>query len=125
MVTAEVTVHRGLSRFSRRDGRCLINMLNRRENGTVPVALREWDRSMFSANRFLVKYICSPKNGPVRGWRVNGYRRRSFALRRMTVFAQADRTRKIFREFALGPPFLAFWAINDCVTRYTNRSFVA
>jgi len=40
-------------------------MLDRRENGTVPLARREGDRSMFSANRLFAKYVGSPKNGPV------------------------------------------------------------
>jgi len=40
---------RGLSQFSRRDSRPVENTLDRRENGTVPLAPREGDRSMFSA----------------------------------------------------------------------------
>jgi hypothetical protein len=40
-------------------------MLDRRENGTVPLAPWEGDRSMFSANRLFAKYVGSPKNGPV------------------------------------------------------------
>ena len=48
--SVRVTVHRGLSRFSRRVGRNLGKVLNRRDNGTVPLAPREGDRSMFSAN---------------------------------------------------------------------------
>jgi hypothetical protein len=40
-------------------------VLNCRENGTVPLASREGDRSMFSANVFLVEYDLPPKNGPV------------------------------------------------------------
>ena len=39
--TLFVTVHRGLSRFSRRSGRCHARTLDRRENGTVPLAPRE------------------------------------------------------------------------------------
>ena len=42
-----------------------MNWLDRRKNGTVPLALREGDRSMFSANRLSAKYAFSPKNGPV------------------------------------------------------------
>ncbi len=49
-------------------------MLDRRENGTVPLALREGDRSVFSANRLFAKYVGSPKNGPVPNQGVNGYR---------------------------------------------------
>jgi len=41
--------------------------------GTVPLALREGDRSMFSANRLFAEHIYSPKNGPVPGRGVNGY----------------------------------------------------
>jgi hypothetical protein len=65
MNVKRLTVHRGLSRFSRHRGCCHTQMLDRRENGTVPLALREGDRSMFSANRLFAKYVGSPKNGPV------------------------------------------------------------
>jgi hypothetical protein len=33
--------------------------------GTIPLAPREWDRSMFSVDRLFAKGIFSPKNGPV------------------------------------------------------------
>jgi hypothetical protein len=69
-----VTVHRGLSRFSRRQGRWVGKVLNCRENGTVPLASLEGDRSMFSANVFLVEYVFPPKNGPVPSQPVNGYK---------------------------------------------------
>jgi DNA-binding NtrC family response regulator len=39
--TKNVTVHRGLSRFSRRQGRWVGKVLNCRENGTVPLASRD------------------------------------------------------------------------------------
>ncbi len=65
--------HRGLSQFSRREGRCLGKSLDRRENGTVPLAPREGDRSMFSANRLPAKRIFQPKNGPVPSQPVNAY----------------------------------------------------
>ncbi len=55
----------GLSQFSRREERCENHKLDRRENGTVPLAPREGDRSMFSAWRRLAKCNLSPKNGPV------------------------------------------------------------
>jgi len=56
---------RGLSQFSRRDSRPVEKTLDRRENGTVPLAPREGDRSMFSAKGFFAKYVFRPKNGPV------------------------------------------------------------
>ncbi|MCD4726738.1 MAG: hypothetical protein K8R46_03690, partial [Pirellulales bacterium] len=65
MQVVGVTVHRGLSQFSRREGHCLEKSLDRRENGTVPLAPREGDRSMFSANRLPAKCVFRPKNGPV------------------------------------------------------------
>jgi hypothetical protein len=68
-----VTVHRGLSRFSRRKRYNAVKMLNCRENGTVPLAPREGDRSMFSAYRLSAKYVFPPKNGPVPDWAVNAY----------------------------------------------------
>ena len=63
----------GLSQFSRRDGRCDVNWLDRRENGTVPLASREGDRSMFSADRLSAKCVFSPKNGPVPGLNPAGF----------------------------------------------------
>ena len=63
----------GLSQFSRREWHCRMNWLDRRENGTVPLALREGDRSMFSASRLSAKCAFSPKNGPVPSRTVNGY----------------------------------------------------
>ena len=68
-----VTVHRGLSQFSRRGKRYDANRLDRRENGTVPLAPREGDRSMFSAQRLSEEYAFSPKNGPVPERPVNAY----------------------------------------------------
>jgi hypothetical protein len=47
--------------------------LDCRENGTVPLALREGDRSMFSANRLFPKHVRTPKNGPVPDHDINGY----------------------------------------------------
>ena len=69
-----VTVHGGLSRFSRRKRYNAVKMLNCRENGTVPLVPREGDRSMFSACRLSAKYVFPPKNGPVPDWAVNAYR---------------------------------------------------
>ncbi len=56
---------RGLSQFSRRDGHGMANELDRRENGAVPLAPPEGDRSMFSADCLSAKCDFSPKNGPV------------------------------------------------------------
>jgi hypothetical protein len=47
-----------------------------RSQGTVPLASREGDRSMFSADVFLVECDFPPKNGPVPSQPVNGYIRR-------------------------------------------------
>ncbi len=55
----------GLSQFSRRKQHDLGKSPDRRENGTVPLAPREGDRSMFSADDLPVKSDFSPKNGPV------------------------------------------------------------
>ncbi len=68
-----VSVHRGLSQFSRRQLRCLRKTLSRRENGTVPLAPREGDRSLFSEDVLLTKHVFPPKNGPVPNRPVNGY----------------------------------------------------
>ena len=68
---------RGLSRFSRREGRYDWNTPFRRENGTVPLALPEGDRSMLSAQRSSAKCVFPPKNGPVPSLLVNGYEIRS------------------------------------------------
>ena len=70
-----VIVHRGLSRFLRRRGYCTANPHDRRENGTVPLAPREGDRSMFSADVVLAKHDFSPKNGPVPNRAVNACQR--------------------------------------------------
>ena len=69
----DVTVHRGLSRFSRRKRDGFVKELPRRENGTVPLASREGDRSMFSACGLSAKYVFPPKNGPVPDRGVNAY----------------------------------------------------
>ncbi len=56
---------RGLSQFSRREGPCDEKSSDHRENGTVPLASREGDRSMFSADSFSDNCVSPPKNGPV------------------------------------------------------------
>ena len=68
-------VHRGQSRFSRRKRYNAVKMLKRRENGTVPLAPRQGDRSMFSAYQLSAKYVFPPKNGPVPDWAVNAYKK--------------------------------------------------
>ncbi len=63
--SGSVSVHRGLSRFSRRSHPHYQNRVFRRENGTVPLGAGEGDRSKFSVNVGDAKRPHSPKIGPV------------------------------------------------------------
>jgi hypothetical protein len=71
----EKSVNRGLSQFSRREEHCVVSGLDRRESGSVLLAPREGDRSMFSADRLSDQCAFSPKNGPVPRQPVMDYRK--------------------------------------------------
>ena len=72
--TADVTVHRGLSRFSRRKGRRKRIDVLAAKMGLSPLH-HERGQSLFSADVFCAKRDFPPKNGPVPIQAVNAYPR--------------------------------------------------